>query len=201
MAAVLVGGVVVAQVLTPLQEGQLEASSYPWCPDVWCIAAHAADAAAAAGTSSGNSADSGSSGSGRAGKARKLLQHHSEQRDGGGAAAVQDEDPLAALAMGTDVLQPLMPFMTAFQLLRAPVTARGAGLRLKRALLLDPFKTVVPAAAFPQPSAAEVARMSLLDAHCGTFQKVGAQRLCCAAVLWQEQCVWLYACLHTHAYS
>jgi hypothetical protein len=43
-----------------------------------------------------------------------------------------DEDPMAALAMGTDVLQPLMPFMTAFQLLREPMTAKGAGLRLKR---------------------------------------------------------------------
>lgn len=40
------------------------------------------------------------------------------------------------------------------------------------ALLLDPFRTVVPAAAFPQPSAAEVARMTLLEAHCGTFQRV-----------------------------
>jgi hypothetical protein len=58
------------------------------------------------------------------------------------------------------------------QLLRTPVTAKGAGLRLKRALVLDPFRTVVPAAAYPQPSAAEVASMSLLDAHCGTFQKV-----------------------------
>jgi hypothetical protein len=40
------------------------------------------------------------------------------------------------------------------------------------ALLLDPFRTVVPAAAYPQPSAAEVANMTLLDAHCGSFQKV-----------------------------
>jgi hypothetical protein len=45
---------------------------------------------------------------------------------------VLSEDPMAALSMGTDVLQPLMPFMTAFQLLREPVTAKGAGLRLKR---------------------------------------------------------------------
>lgn len=41
------------------------------------------------------------------------------------------------------------------------------------ALLLDPFRTVVPAAAYSQPTAAEVANMSLLDAHCGTFQQVG----------------------------
>jgi hypothetical protein len=39
---------------------------------------------------------------------------------------------MAALSMGTDVLQPLMPFSTAFQLLREPITAKGAGLRLKR---------------------------------------------------------------------
>lgn len=42
---------------------------------------------------------------------------------------------MAALSMGTDVLQPLMPFMTAFQLLRQPITAKGAGLRLKRECL------------------------------------------------------------------
>jgi len=41
------------------------------------------------------------------------------------------------------------------------------------ALLLDPFRTVVPAAAYPQPSAPDVAAMSLLDAHCGSFQQVG----------------------------
>lgn len=41
-------------------------------------------------------------------------------------------DPLAELSMGTDVLKPLMPFCTAFGLLKAPLMARGAGLRLKR---------------------------------------------------------------------
>jgi hypothetical protein len=46
------------------------------------------------------------------------------------------------------------------------------------ALLLDPFRTVVPAAAYPQPTAAEVYNMSLLDAHCGTFQQVGRGRSC-----------------------
>jgi hypothetical protein len=39
-------------------------------------------------------------------------------------------------------------------------------------LLLDPFRTVVPAAAYRQPTAPEVANMSLMDAHCGTFQQV-----------------------------
>lgn len=44
------------------------------------------------------------------------------------------------------------------------------------ALLLDPFRTVVPAAAYSQPTAAEVAGMSLLDAHCGTYQQVRRRR-------------------------
>jgi hypothetical protein len=123
------------QVLTPLQEGQLEASSYPWCPDVWAITGHAAEVAAATGACSDDSGNSGSGGR----KGRKQQQEQQQQQDAAAAAAANDEDPLAALAMGQDVLQPLMPFMTAFQLLRAPVTARGAGLRLKRelAVLLD----------------------------------------------------------------
>lgn len=158
---------IVDEVLTPLQEGQLEASSYPWCPDVWSITGHAAEVAAATGACSDDS-----SGSGSGGRKGRKQQQQQQLDDAAAAAAVNDEDPLAALAMGQDVLQPLMPFMTAFQLLRAPITARGAGLRLKRALLLDPFKTVVPAAAFPQPAAPEVAALSLLDAHCGSFQQV-----------------------------
>lgn len=44
------------------------------------------------------------------------------------------------------------------------------------ALLLDPFRTVVPAAAYSQPTAPEVASMSLLDAHCGTYQQVRARQ-------------------------
>eukprot|EP00878_Enallax_costatus_P023483 GHUV01024979.1.p1 GENE.GHUV01024979.1~~GHUV01024979.1.p1 ORF type:complete len:188 (+),score=70.14 GHUV01024979.1:439-1002(+) len=119
-----------------------------------------------------NSGDSAASSSiGKGGKGRKDLMQ-GVKSEGGAAEGLASEDPLAALAVGTDVLQPLMPFMTAFQLLRTPITARGAGLRLKRALLLDPFKTVVPAAAFSQPSSAEVLTMSLLDAHCGNFQQM-----------------------------
>ncbi|KAF6253607.1 hypothetical protein COO60DRAFT_1668193 [Scenedesmus sp. NREL 46B-D3] len=161
---------IVDEVLTPLQEGQLEASSYPWCPDVWTITGHAAEVAAATGACSDESGSSGNGG--RGSKGRKQQQQQQQQQHDAAAAAAAEEDPLSALAMGQDVLQPLMPFMTAFQLLRAPVTARGAGLRLKRALLLDPFKTVVPAAAFPQPAASEVSQLSLLDAHCGSFQQV-----------------------------
>lgn len=41
----------------------------------------------------------------------------------------EQDDPLAHLFKGFDELQPLMPVLTAFQLLRTPVTARGAGLR------------------------------------------------------------------------
>jgi hypothetical protein len=122
-----------SQVLTPLQEGQLEASSYPWCSDVWAITRHAAEVAAATGACSDDSGNSGSAGR----KGRKQQQEQQQQQEAAAAAAANDEDPLAALAMGQDVLQPLMPFMTAFQLLRAPVTARGAGLRLKRELALD----------------------------------------------------------------
>lgn len=54
-------------------------------------------------------------------------------------------------------------------LIQPPVYTR---VHFAGALLLDPFRTVVPAAAYAQPSAAEVAQMSLLDAHCGTFQQV-----------------------------
>lgn len=115
-----------SQVLTPQQEGCLEASSYPWCPDVWAIATAAAQQSA-------NRTSSGDSVSSKGSKSRRDAKNGNSSSArflaaGGGL----DEDPLAALAMGTDVLQPLMPFMTAFQLLRAPVTARGAGLRLKR---------------------------------------------------------------------
>jgi hypothetical protein len=120
---------VVSQVLTPLQEGQLEASSYPWCPDVWAITGHAAEVAAATGACSDDS-DNG----GNASRKGRKQQQEQQRQEGAAAAAANDEDPLAALAMGQDVLQPLMPCMTAFQLLRAPVTARGAGLRLKREL-------------------------------------------------------------------
>jgi hypothetical protein len=49
-----------------------------------------------------------------------------------GAEDLLTADPLAELSKGTDVLRPLMPFATAFQLLRAPLTAHGAGGRLKR---------------------------------------------------------------------
>ncbi|KAF8070905.1 COG8 [Scenedesmus sp. PABB004] len=170
---------VVDEVLTPQQEGQLEAASYPWCPDVWALTAHAAAAAAAAAAGGDGAGGGGGSGGGaRGAKARR----EQAKRDASAAAAAaaaasaaaaeEDADPLAALAVGSEELQPLMPFMTAFQLLRCAVTARGAGLRLKRALLLDPFRTVVPAAAFPQPAAPDVAAMSLLDAHCGAFQTV-----------------------------
>jgi hypothetical protein len=51
----------------------------------------------------------------------------------------------------------------------AAAAAAAAG-----ALLLDPFKTMVPAAAFPQPAASVVSQLSLLDAHCGSFQQVRA---------------------------
>jgi hypothetical protein len=91
----------------------------------------------------------------------------------GGAVGYGDADPLPLLSQGVHVLQPLMPFMTAFQLLRLPALSKGAGVRLKRALLLDPFRTVVPAAAFPEPSLAELQGLTLLEAHCGAFQKVG----------------------------
>lgn len=128
------------QVLTPVQEGELEARSYPWCPDVWAIAgaAAAAQAAAAPKPSAG---DAGTGGSGRGKGGRKPAGAAAAAAAAAQQAQPQqglDEDPMAALAMGTDVLQPLMPFMTAFQLLREPVTAKGAGLRLKRkqALLL-----------------------------------------------------------------
>jgi len=136
------------QVLTPVQEGQLEASSYPWCPDIWAIAGAAAAAAAATGS---NGQQDGSS---RSKTGRKVGVHAAAAAAAAAAAGVQDwqqqqqqqqqhqvvqsvpvgadEDPMAALTMGTDVLQPLMPFMTAFQLLREPMTAKGAGLRLKR---------------------------------------------------------------------
>jgi hypothetical protein len=122
------------QVLTPLQEGQLEASSYPWCPDVWAITGHAAEVAAATGACSDDSGSSGNGGRSNKGRKQQQQQEQQQQDDAAAAAAASDDDPLAALAMGQDVLQPLMPFMTAFQLLRAPVTARGAGLRLKREL-------------------------------------------------------------------
>jgi hypothetical protein len=122
------------QVLTPVQEGQLEASSYPWCPDVWAIAGAAA-AAAQAAANAGAQADGGG-GIGRSKNGRKGAQAAAAaaQKSEGRVAfqGVLDEDPMAALAMGTDVLQPLMPFSTAFQLLREPITAKGAGLRLKR---------------------------------------------------------------------
>jgi hypothetical protein len=117
------------QVLTPWQEGQLEASSYPWCPDVWTIAGLTAAHAAMADKSSSSSRSSKA--------ARKeqpaVVASMATSADGSPALGEgDDDDPLAALTMGTDVLQPLMPFMTAFQLLRAPTTVRGAGLRLKR---------------------------------------------------------------------
>jgi hypothetical protein len=257
------------QVLTPIQEGQLEAGSYPWCPDVWAITGAAAAHLAANSTQA--AAGSGRGKGGRKGNqaAAAAAQAEQQQQQPAGGAGIfgLDEDPMAALSTGTDVLQPLMPFMTAFQLLRQPITAKGAGLRLKReclwlvaitdthafcmlahscsrlawnccgyrvvprrmftvcqcmpvavtvsirlesqgqpptsnisgvtrvrlacqstevppcccwcmvpagALLLDPFRTVVPAAAYSQPTAAEVANMSLLDAHCGTYQQVGS---------------------------
>lgn len=120
-----------SQILTPQQEGQLEASSYPWCPDVWAIAAAAAEAVAGITNRSRDMAASG--GAARGGRGRKdVVPQQGVRSDGGGAEGLLTEDPLAALAMGTDVLQPLMPFMTAFQLLRTSITARGAGLRLKR---------------------------------------------------------------------
>jgi hypothetical protein len=91
------------------------------------------------------------------------------------AAGAEDPsaaDPLLELSKGTDVLHPLMPFATAFQLLRAPLTARAGGGRLKRALLLDTFRTVVPSAAFGAPSGAALRSLTLLEAHMGSFQPV-----------------------------
>jgi hypothetical protein len=157
------------QVLTPLQEGQLEASSYPWCPDVWTISGLAAQAAAnaaaaagaAAGTGAGSSGEqaaskgsgsgSGSKGARKGGSKAARQQQQQVDQDAaagagqpgqgqdvamraasGGCEGQEESDPLHDLAVGTDVLRPLMPFVTAFQLLRAPVTAKGAGLRLKR---------------------------------------------------------------------
>lgn len=124
----------VLQVLTPLQEGQLEAASYPWCPDVWAIAgAAAAQAAASAAKANPQNASAGTSSRGKGGrKGAQAAAAAVASASNGMAAGMLDEDPMAALSMGTDVLQPLMPFMTAFQLLREPVTAKGAGLRLKR---------------------------------------------------------------------
>jgi hypothetical protein len=116
-------------VLTPLQEGQLEASSYPWCPDVWAIAGAAAAAQAAAANAA---APAEAAGTGRGKGGRKAAAAAVKVEPGAGGQGALNEDPLAALSMGTDVLQPLMPFMTGFQLLREPITAKGAGLRLKR---------------------------------------------------------------------
>ncbi len=40
------------------------------------------------------------------------------------------------------------------------------------ALLIDPFRTVVPAGAFPQSTCEALKNLSLHDAHCGTFFEV-----------------------------
>lgn len=124
------------QVLTPLQEGQLEASSYPWCPDVWAIAGAAAAQAAAAHAGAPAEAAGRGKGGRKAAAAAAAAAAAVKAEPGAAWQGVLDEDPLAALSMGTDVLQPLMPFMTAFQLLREPITAKGAGLRLKRESML-----------------------------------------------------------------
>jgi hypothetical protein len=111
---------------------------------VWAIAGAAAAAAAQTAaqdltSTSSTAGAAGSSGTGRSKGVRKgskaAAGDQSSQQQAAAAAGlsgVLSEDPMAALSMGTDVLQPLMPFMTAFQLLREPVTAKGAGLRLKR---------------------------------------------------------------------
>lgn len=42
-------------------------------------------------------------------------------------------------------------------------------------MLLDPYRTVVQAAAYAQPTAGELAGMSVLEAHCGAWQQVGGR--------------------------
>ncbi|KAI8470482.1 MAG: hypothetical protein J3K34DRAFT_420654 [Monoraphidium minutum] len=161
---------VVDETLTPLQEAQLDAASYPWCPDVWQLvtATAAATRPPAPPESGGDAGDAGGGGKRGGGKRGAAAAAAAEGR----LDAALEEDPMSELLRGFDKLQPLMPQLTAFQLLRAPTTARGAGLRLKRAMLIDPYRTVVPASAYTQPSAAELSAMSVLDAHCGAWQEV-----------------------------
>jgi hypothetical protein len=74
--------------------------------------------------------------------------------------------------MGAESLQPLMPHATAFQLLRTPLTCYGGGQRLKRALLLDAFQTVLPSDAFPVPGLQALEGLTVHEAHCGTYRSV-----------------------------
>lgn len=83
----------------------------------------------------------------------------------------QHADPLPALSLGMDALKPLMPFKTAFMFLTTPITAKGAGLRLKRAIILDPFMTVVPESAFPMPPLSVLQPMTVYDLHCGAYRE------------------------------
>ena len=158
---------------------------YPWCPDLWTISTliaasrpTTADSTEGLDCNSGGSTSGGNNTtlkkSGSIGNTPAATQAAAAAAGAGGGDGIRDIDPLPLLSQGVAVLQPLMPFMTAFQLLRVPALAKGAGVRLKRALLLDPFRTVVPAAAFPEPSLQELQGLSLLEAHCGSFQKVGA---------------------------
>lgn len=150
---------------------------YPWCPDFWALStvvalthqANATAAAAAAAAASTNKNQFAAAAVAAAAAAAACDPTCSTAESGG-----LGPDPLPLLAQGVQVLQPLMPFMTAFQLLRAPLMVHGAGLRLKRALLLDPFRTVVPAAAFTMPEQQQMHNMTLMDAHCGSFQQVSS---------------------------
>lgn len=97
-----------------------------------------------------------------------------------------ETDPLHDLAMGSESLRPLMPHATAFQLLRTPSLCYGGGLRLKRALLLDAFITVVPSDAFPVPAFEVLQGLTVHGAHCGSYRSV---------MLWE----WLQERLPTYA--
>jgi hypothetical protein len=153
----------------------MDVACYPWCPDFWAFStvvalthqASATAAAAAAAHASTNKNQFAAAAVAAAAAAAACDPTCSTAESGG-----LGPDPMPLLAQGVQVLQPLMPFMTAFQLLRAPLMVHGAGLRLKRALLLDPFRTVVPAAAFTVPGQQQMHSMTLMDAHCGSFQQV-----------------------------
>ncbi|KAK9813731.1 hypothetical protein WJX73_005548 [Symbiochloris irregularis] len=143
-------------VLTTQQEALLDAAAYPWWPDMWHISCLLSQRH-------------------KVTEEAKRAPAAKRQTMAAGSAASAADGPMTNdqpdLGINIPVLKSssLLPHTAAFECLAQPLLARGAGLRLDCDLVIDPFQTVLPAAACSIPAIAQLRGMGLLDVHCRCF--------------------------------